>query len=236
MDFETFREQELIGRYADWVRNDVGGAFNGRGWTELLGRYRWSGYGPDLTLESRRRQGAALAEAATAAEWEAAVNFVREWGRIRKPLTAGELQELRDACDLLATEPGAEKFFARRIALASKVYAARYPDRWIVYDSRIGLRLACLVRRWWDDLGDDAGALWLRFPVPPGETRVELPKGFVGQTTDDQMRPGFIYSSWLCRLLAQQLDEAGVALPDVHGLPPIWTAQLVEMALFTKSD
>lgn len=237
MTFESFCDVVGVSECAEWLVAEIEGQEEG-GWQGALARYRWLGYGLDLTLECRRRQGAALRSASDAAAWAVAVEHVREWSGSNLPFSVEDLVGLRSSCEILRHEPGDRfsELLLRRPATASKVYAGAWPGEWAVYDSRLGLRLTELVSRWWDEKREELASQVLRFPVPPSRGDQSLPPEFVtlGAQSERQARLGFVYVSWLCRLAARRLGELDISLPGISCGPALdgWTVQLVEMALF----
>jgi hypothetical protein len=158
---------------------------------------------------------------------------VTEWAG-QDVFSDADVVNLRAGCLALAEEPnGLPGIFLRRAATTSKIYAALHPERWVIYDSRVAVRLAALVRQWWDEEngGVHTSSAFLRFPIPPGRAAIQERDGFPGLGTEKQARIAFFYASWLCRQIAARLDPDGEATPDDR---PHWTAQLVEMALFAK--
>ena len=123
--------------------------------------------------------------------------------------------------------------YMRKTATTSKIYSAFHSDRWVIYDSRVGLRLACLVQDWWAQTNGSPGSDLLRFPVPPGRRAgAQIPDGFHVLGSERQARLAFLYGSWLCRLIARDLDDRGAPIPAPAGT---WSPQIVEMALFATA-
>jgi hypothetical protein len=221
-----------VAAFCEWLIANV--PAEGADWCAVVQRYRWSGYDLDLTLEARRRQGQKIAGAGDDMDkWRDACDHVTEWAG-QDVFSDADVVNLRAGCLALAEEPnGLPGIFFRRAATTSKLYAALYPERWVIYDSRVALRLAAFVRQWWDEEngGVQTSSAFLRFPIPPGRAAIQPPDGFPGLGTDKQARLAFFYASWLCRQIAARLDADGEATPDDL---PHWTAQLVEMALFAE--
>ena len=186
---EPFLAEIGVAAFAEFV---IARLDNGErtGWKAIALDYRWSGYEFDLTLESRRRQGETLAGAGTDdAAWRAACEHVREWARENHPFSDLDLHALNVGSALLADEPqDLDALYLARTATASKIYAALYPDRWVIYDSRLALRLAALVRSWWTTIGAKTASPFLRFPIPSGRANFEKPAGFPSLSTHGSQR------------------------------------------------
>jgi hypothetical protein len=239
LTFEAFAACAAVTEFVDWLADEIDGA-DLTGWQSLLASYCWMGYGFDLTLESRRRQRDALLAAQTPAEWAAACECVRQWSGENHRFSDDDVEALQRGSDLLG-EPTLmlESLELRRAATMSKVYAALHPDRWVIYDSRVVSTMVELVGRWWAEQGEDRAACVLRFPIPRGRAGAIPPAGFVelGRTAVRQASLGLIYLSWLSRLVAEELNRRGAPLPEPAIGPALhrWTAQLVEMALFSRA-
>ena len=80
------------------------------------------------------------------------------------------------------------------------------PASWVIYDSYCAKGLQWLVSQYWNQNGEQVHENFLRFPWPTG--RVGAPvNGFPRLGTPRQARLGFIYASWLCRAIAEQLND-----------------------------
>jgi len=113
---------------------------------------------------------------------------------------------------------------AERIASISKIYEMWNPAAWVIYDSYCAKGLQWLVSQLWNQNGNRTHANILKFPWPPG--RVGAPvSGFPRLGTQQQARLGFIYASWLCRAIAERLNENGNQQLQ-------WQAYHIEMVAF----
>lgn len=108
-----------------------------------------------------------------------------------------------------------------RIASLSKIYEMWNPSSWIIYDSYSAKGLQWLVSSLWQH--QVVLPEYLRFPFPPGRAHTKL-NGFPVLGSSRQAALGFVYSSWLARALADQLNN----LDGWNG----WQAFHVEMTLF----
>lgn len=79
--------------------------------------------------------------------------IIKDWGGI---LTAKD----NDTIELISTFLSSEKPSFKRIASASKVGAYMYPEKYIIYDSRVAYSLN------WIILSENAGEIY--FPIPSG--------------------------------------------------------------------
>ena len=111
----------------------------------------------------------------------------------------------------------------RRIASLSKVYEMWSPSSWIIYDSYSAKGLQWLVSSLWQHQQQIVLPEYLRFPFPPGRAHTSL-ENFPVLGTPRQAALGFVYSSWLARALAEQLNNQD----GWNG----WQAFYVEMTLF----
>lgn len=158
---------------------------------------------------------------------------------IREALTA-----LENELDDLAWSP--EKLYdVGTMASMSKVYQMLDPHRWTIYDSRVATALACLVRRYWDESGQEMDSGLIRFPVPSRQIRGwKRPQGFHSCSGSRQACLGFIYASWLLRQIAEVMrSELRYGIPPTadieHAIQPLdgnWQVYHLEMALWMLGD
>lgn len=114
-----------------------------------------------------------------------------------------------------------------RIASVSKIYEMWDLCKWIIYDSYCSRGLQWIVKQFWEKIKCKRNFCILNFPQPPGKSEKNKPiEGFPRNTSENQFRFAFIYASWLCRLIAQELNLKNKS--DFK-----WESYHVEMALFT---
>lgn len=97
------------------------------------------------------------------------------------------------------------------------------PSHWIIYDSYSAKGLQWLISTYWQNQQQEIFPEYFRFPFPPGRAHTTL-EGFPILGTPRQAALAFVYSSWLSRELANQLNNQE---GDID-----WQAYHVEMALF----
>ena len=254
------------GEFASWVANHVqSNEIHGRtGWLRQLQSYDYakSYCGRGQLLWSRGVAKRAEMHTSLRSNLDRDDTLIDEvnrivvdWGHMKgyglkfAPLIRKALDILRDETEdaTWALETTADLDAGNRIAPISKVYHMFDPHRWIIYDSRVATALACLVRRFWNEKGQEVDAELLRFPCPPrrGE-RWSRPKGFPGCGGGLQGSLGFVYASWLSRQVAEYLKGNSrfgtppiVETPFVRlSLQPDWQVYHIEMVLWMlgKSD
>jgi hypothetical protein len=170
------------------------------------------------------------------------VNEIMEWGGM-KPYDAGATPKIRQALQALDMEKTVsiwnthrvnEIAVTRRIAARTKIFEMYDLDKWVIYDSRLAVALACLTDH---NLKSSPGSSTntIRWPIPqgrPNESRVV--QGFPGAHTPYQASLGFLYASWLCRMIAQRLSSQQPAPSGQIGVSPGgWRTFHVEMVLWT---
>jgi len=104
--------------------------------------------------------------------------------------------------DSLESEGGNwQNLVGTRIASTSKIYAMYSPRLWSMYDSRVGKGIQTIISRY-DVL--ETTSEYLDFPCPPGRNRGPI-DGFRAVGTKRQAILGFLYGSWLFRVIANKL-------------------------------
>lgn len=194
------------------------------GWAGALGRYRFGDSTHVEGVRVRDEFNARLRSAATPSErCEVATDILR-WGRM-KPMP-GMAQWLESALDLLEHERTSEldRLPADRIASVSKIYEMWDPSKWIIYDSYCARGFQWVVSQYWDSIGCRRFEGFLKLPLPPGRSGRPV-EGFPRVGTARQARLGFLYGSWLSRLLAIALNRSRAGGVE-------WSAFHVEMAAF----
>ena len=196
-------------------------------WEEMLESYDWRGKQWRQTEAIRQRQSEVLQSAVGGDQVRNAVDAITDWGQVQR-FDEAELRNveqgmqslpLLDACRISSAD-----FYSARIASTSKVYASVDLESWVIFDSRVARALALMVRH--------VGTLDQRFflfPQPPDRGHRRRVEGFpaLSSVSSRQASLAFLYSSWLCRAIADRIDSIGVSARGGR-----WTAQRVEMALF----
>lgn len=153
---------------------------------------------------------------------------ILEWGGMKAFDNDVELK-IVESLKILDNENTSDlsKIYADRIASVSKIYEMWNPNKWIIYDSYCARGLQWIVKKFWENEGKELHSELFRFPWPPGRSGAPI-AGFpkVAKTAPRQAMLGFVYASWLCRLIAQELNLKNETTFK-------WEAYHVEMALFT---
>lgn len=152
-------------------------------------------------------------------------NNILDWGNMN-PLSKEMEIHLDKSLNILNNEHTGinDNLYSDRIASISKVYEMWNPNKWVIFDSYCARGLQWIISNYWTALGQDRHVELLRIPWPPGR---------VGQPLDDfprlgtrkQAMLGFLYTSWLCRAIANKLNKN-------ENNEIVWQAYHVEMVLF----
>lgn len=195
-----------------------------QGWEAVLNRYAFRGMGRVEGEALRTQYHNAIRRVPNGVGRAQIMNDIVDWGgmaRLCEPLANAvnaTLDFLDDEQNLTVADVE-----GRRIASLSKVYEMWNPSLWIIYDSYCAKGLQWLVSSLWQMRQEVVLPEYLRFPCPPGRAHQSL-DGFPLLGTHRQAALGFIYSSWLARALAEQLNNQN----GWNG----WQAFHVEMTLF----
>jgi len=195
------------------------------GWWEALQRYQFQNMDYIAGQDVRMQFHELLVNAADLADLVAVSNQILRWSNMPH-LNEQMENSLQESLIQLANENhgNLNQVCAKRIASISKIYEMWEPTEWIIYDSYCAKGLQWLVSQIWNQNDENANAILLRFPWPPG--RVGGPvNGFPRLGTENQARLGFLYASWLCRAIAEQLNNN-----ERHDL--VWRAYHIEMVAF----
>jgi hypothetical protein len=194
-------------------------------WWNALQRYQFNGMNYITGQNVRHQFHQQIVQALDLNQKIIVANQILEWGQMQ-PLSA-EMEENLEGCLELLNNVNAGPFdqlYSDRIASISKVYEMWNPAAWVIFDSYCARGLQWLVSEFWNEQGGEIHANILRFPWPPG--RVGQPwSGFPRLGSLQQARLGFLYSSWLCRAIANQLNQ-------YEHQPITWQAYHIEMVAF----
>ena len=200
----------------------------GMTWEELLDRYDWRGESWRGTEKPRQTHSQVLRTAAESGRLRDAVNSITDWGQVQR-FDEAEVQEIAGGIQSLpllnAGRIDPAGFYSARVASTSKVYASVDLKSWVIFDSRVARALALIINH--------VGTLdprFFRLPQPPDRGHKRRVEGFpvLSSASSKQATLAFLYSSWLCRAVADSLNAVGTSTP-MGG----WTVHRVEMALFT---
>lgn len=194
------------------------------GWEAVLNRYEYRGIRRTEGETVRLRYHNAIRQGANDMARIEIMNQIMDWGRM------GELDApLANAANATLNSLDDEQTLTidnvegRRIASLSKVYEMWNPSRWIIYDSYSSKGLQWLVSSLWRNQQQLVLPEYLRFPFPQGRAHNTL-DDFPIIGSPRQAALGFVYSSWLARALAEQLNNQD-GMND-------WQAFHIEMTLF----
>ena len=210
-----------------------------RGWLDVLDAYEWNGLDAIRTIDLRWQHHAHLREA-SGSEFARVVNdVILAWGSSQKRRRLPPLRDraLRGVVRSLAVLDAygddiqrLQRIYGQRIASVSKVYSTWDPNKWVIYDSRVGAALSWLISDWWTSIGAELEDEHLRLDLPPAQVKSrKCDPGFETTTSAVGLRRAFVYASWICRHVAGRLEAARFAPPSGETR---WRAQHVEMALF----
>jgi hypothetical protein len=181
------------------------------------------------------------------------VNDIMDWGGMRQ-YSSGFAPSIRKALYILKSERDDKPWIVERIAdldagdriaPISKVYQMFDPHKWTIYDSRVAVALACLVRRFWTENGEEVNSDLLRFPIPPRRRKDwHPPAGFQVIGGGHRGSLAFLYASWLLRLVAEILRadpkySYPAMIKHANRIAPLdasWQVYHVEMALWMMGD
>ncbi len=193
------------------------------GWLCALHRYQFEGInyieGQDLRNEFHNT----IINTNNIDERIVVANDILQWGNML-PLNENMASSLDASLNSLDNEENLnfEHICVDRIASISKVYEMWDPAKWIIYDSYCAKGLQQIVSYLWHHNAHEVHDDLLRFPWPPG--RVGAPvNGFPRLGTERQAKLGFVYASWLCRAIANTLNQ---------NQEDMWQAFHVEMVAF----
>ena len=204
-----------------------------RGWLEHLEGYQWRGSEWRETLREREERTGAVREG-----HHETVREVLSWGHVDDMDDAAIAATLESLAALNDVDDGdwgrLKDVNPDRVAATTKVFATAEPDRWAIYDSRVGISLSYLINKWWACVGEERAVAFLGLRLPGGESRSGYtrvaPAGFssLQSAAPIQARLSVLYASWLIRCIAAELHRV-LDGPD-HNL---WRTVHVEMVLFT---
>jgi len=112
-----------------------------------------------------------------------------------------------------------------RLASITKIYEMWDIDNWVIYDSYCARGLEWLIAVYWKQIGYRQNEYQLLLPWTPGEVGTQVP-GFPIAATSNQKRLGFIYGSWLCKVIAEHLTAMDIS-KSFH-----WRPYHIEMLAF----
>lgn len=194
-------------------------------WWNTLQRYQFNGMNYLEGQNVRNCFHKQLVQAERPDERLCVANRILEWGKM--PLLSASMERsLNDSLNALNNENTGifDYLYSNRIASISKVYEMWNPALWVIFDSYCARGLQWLVGELWKVQGHEKHSNVLKIPWPPG--RVGRPcEGFPHLGSVRQAKLGFLYSSWLCRAIANQLNQVG-------NQPIVWKAYHVEMVAF----
>jgi len=195
------------------------------GWEGAYHRYCFDGMNWQEGANLRNKFHRQLIEAGDVGERLKVSSEILCWGRM-KPMDGALHDSLNRSLDLLSNGTGEslKQICSRRIATVSKIYEMWDPTKWVIYDSYCVRGLQWLVSPYLAAHSSPATEALLRFPWPAGRKGQPM-QGFVRLGTEKQARLGFLYASWLCRAIAEQLNRSGRT-------DHFWEAFHVEMAAF----
>lgn len=196
-------------------------------WMDALKRYKFDGYdyktGYNLRLEYNKKlrsaQGVQIFNVA---------NEILHWGSM-KDLNEAMKQNLPISLKVLdemainqIVQPNL--IYTDRIASMSKIYEMWDLEYWIIFDSYCAKGLQWIVKLYWNHLGYIKHDNVLRLPWPVGRVGSPL-DGFPRLGTPNQALLGFLYASWLCKRIAELLNQQSNNVFE-------WKACHIEMLAF----
>ena len=218
-----------------------------RGWLEHLAAYEWRQGRPSLRegIEIRRHfnhlvNGALPSQGRGSHlfKWGIA-NAIAGWGGLPEvskedaQRVFGTIAFLKGAINQDSID--CARIFARRIALASKVYYFSDPLNWTIYDSRLAFALSQFSYLFSKDapIAFHGTKEIISFPIPPSQSsQREHPFGVKWDNSHASL--WFLRASVLLRAIATQLNKRGFTSPP-ETLSPMhsWELYHVEMVFFT---
>lgn len=193
-------------------------------WGAALERYNFGGAGYEDGQAIRERFHQDIHNANGQEAICAISNEILDWGNMR-PLNDGMRGSLLDSLGALDAMDGDVllAICADRIASMSKIYEMWNPAEWVIFDSYCAKGLQWMVSEFVGEITPPLEAM-LIIPWPPG--RVGAPHlGFPRLGSLRQARLGFIYTSWLCRAIADLLNT-------YERQHHVWQAYKIEMVAF----
>lgn len=193
------------------------------GWLGALHRYQFGEAGYIEGRNQRNNFHEAINNANNANERIDVANEIMDWGNMMD-LNENMEASLDVSLEALDNEEdlALENICVERIASISKVYEMWDPAKWIIYDSYCAKGLQQMISYLWQHNNHNVHENILRIPWPPG--RVGAPvNGFPRLGSPRQAKLGFIYASWLCRAIANSLNQ---------NQGEVWQAFHVEMVAF----
>lgn len=221
-----------------------------RGWLEQLRSYRWppgkGSLGEGINL---RKHFSSLVNCAVNSTGRGSGTFrygmcnaVAGWGGL--PQVSGEdCSEIFNSIDYLKTAVNKDlfdcnKIFARRIALASKLYYFSDPLNWTIYDSRVALTFSQLVYLFEKEERDIFNRLKneISFPLPPTPSKIRK-HPFCIKWDKTEASLWFVRASILLKAIAECLNGEGfLPLPEVISSSHLWELYHVEMVFFRLGE
>lgn len=162
------------------------------------------------------------------------VNEIMCWGGTGKQFLQKDVANLKICFGLLEasydTFIEAPIIINTAVASFSKIYEMYNPKYWIIYDSRVGYTLNFYEKKYCEK--QKKCNCRTVFYVPRGRGVNNANVNYIN--THRQAQQCFIYGSWLCRAIAEKLNDENILLPkeaQINGTNQ-WSAFHVEMVLF----
>ncbi len=203
-------------------------------WYSLLKNYNFEGKG-FKDGEAKRFRFHELLKKADGVKLVDVANLIMDWGNMKvvNEDMACSLQNSLDVLDRLSNGclndfEDVREVCVRRIASITKIYEMWDLDNWIIYDSYCVRGLQWFISNFWQFPKHEINKKYLLFPWPRGR-KGEPVDGFpyIGDSAPRQKQLGFIYSSWLCKCMANVLNR--ICFSHMQ-----WRTFHVEMLAFQK--
>lgn len=207
---------------------------NGYTWWNILRNYRYDNTNWEAGQQRRLDFHHSITQAGNHEEFLTVCNEILRWGKM-KPLSTMMQNGVQASIGLLkqcengVVANGIDNLCIERIASITKVYEMWNPREWIIYDSYCAKGLQYMVSQFWNNSENDMHRDILLFPWPPGRVGRPL-DGFPRLATPRQGRLAFFYGSWLCKAIAEKLNQINRqdAEWDMHK----WETYHIEMVAF----
>lgn len=201
-------------------------------WRNLLERYNFDNMDYQKGEEIRLKFNDKIKSAQNIDEIFAVSDEILGWGRMR-PLSENMKKQLQQSLDLVDALSGGQdvnldNLCVERLASITKIYEMWDLDNWIIYDSFCVRGLQRFISEFWKSKGKKMNESLLKLPWPPGRSG-SPEEGFpkLGGTPSNQGRLGLIYGSWLCKFIAEELNNSS---PE----PKKWRTFHIEMIAFQR--
>lgn len=201
-------------------------------WNHLFERYNFDGMDYHKGEGIRIKFNEKIRKAKDIEEIFIISKDILEWGKMQ-PLKSSMRNKLKQSLEFLDSLSKGENnnlddLCVERLASITKIYEMWDLDNWIIYDSYCVKGLQWFISQIWAIMENRTHENYLKLPWPPARIGIPLnsfPR--TAETAPKQKRLGFIYGSWLCKFIAEQLN---ILFPRDRR----WRTFHVEMIAFQK--